>query len=56
MPSYDRSLWALRTRLDSWSDIGRIAIGMARKGYDLQLTWYDERCSRPGRAKETPQC
>jgi hypothetical protein len=28
-PSYDRSLWALRTWLDSWSGAGRIAIGMA---------------------------
>jgi hypothetical protein len=38
MPSYDRALWALRTWLDSWSGIGRIAVGMARQGYDLQLT------------------
>ena len=43
MPSYDRALWALRTWLDSWSGIGRIAVGMARQGYDLQLTRYDER-------------
>jgi hypothetical protein len=42
-PSYDRSLWALRTWLDSWSGIGRIAVGMARQGFDLQLTRYDER-------------
>jgi hypothetical protein len=42
-PSYDRALWALRTWLDSWSGIGRIAVGMARQGYDLQLTRYDER-------------
>jgi hypothetical protein len=41
-PSYDRALWALRTWLDSWSGIGRIAVGMARQGYDLQLTRYDE--------------
>jgi hypothetical protein len=27
-PSYDRALWALRTWLDSWSGIGRIAVGM----------------------------
>jgi hypothetical protein len=26
MLSYDRALWALRTWLDSWSGIGRIAI------------------------------
>jgi hypothetical protein len=42
-PSYDRSLWRLRTWLDSWSGIGRIAAGMHRQGYDLQLTQYDER-------------
>src|SRR2546426_706090 len=42
-PSYDRSLWALRTWLDTWSGIGRIAVGMARQGFDLQLTRYDDR-------------
>jgi hypothetical protein len=42
-PSYDRALWALRFWLDSGSGIGRIAIGMARQGFDLQLTRYDER-------------
>jgi hypothetical protein len=42
-PSYDRSLWALRTWLNSWAGIGRIAVGMHRQGYDLQLTQYDER-------------
>src|SRR6266581_8764195 len=42
-PSYDRSLWALRTWLDSWAGIGHAAVGMARQGYDLQLTRYDER-------------
>jgi hypothetical protein len=42
-PSYDRSLWALRTWLDSWSGIGHVAVGMARQGYDLQLTRYDEK-------------
>jgi hypothetical protein len=42
-PSYDRALWALRTWLDSWSGIGRIAVGMAHQGFDLQLTRYDER-------------
>ena len=29
--------------LDSWFGIGRIAVGMAHQGYDLQLTRYDER-------------
>jgi len=43
MPGLDRALHALRTWLDSWSGIGRIAVGMARQSYDLQLTRYDER-------------
>jgi hypothetical protein len=42
-PSDDRSLWALRAWLDSWSGIGHVAVGMAHKGYDLQLTRCDER-------------
>jgi hypothetical protein len=42
-PSYDRALWALRTWLDSWAGIGLIAVGMARQGYDLQLSQYDAR-------------
>jgi len=42
-PSYDRSLWALRTWLDSWSGIGHVVVGMHRQGYDLQLTRYDEK-------------
>src|SRR5207248_11510570 len=42
-PSYDVALHALRTWLDSWAGIGRVAVGMARQGYDLQLTRYDER-------------
>jgi len=42
-PSHDRSLWALRTWLDSWSGIGQVAVGMAHQGFDLQLTRYDER-------------
>jgi hypothetical protein len=43
LPSYDRALHALRTWLDSWSGIGHVAVGMARQGYDLQLTRYDEK-------------
>ena len=43
MPSYDRALHALRTWLDSWAGIGHVAVGMARQGYDLQLTRYDEK-------------
>jgi hypothetical protein len=42
MSSYDRALPALRFWLDSWSGIGRIAVGMARQAFDLQLTRYDE--------------
>jgi hypothetical protein len=43
LPSYDRALWALRAWLDSWPGIGHAAGGMARQGYDLQLTRYDEK-------------
>src|SRR5262249_17919036 len=43
LPSYDRALHALRAWLDSWSGIGRVAVGMARQGYDLQLTRYDDK-------------
>ena len=43
MSSYDRALHALRSWLDSWPGIGHVAVGMARRGYDLQLTRYDER-------------
>jgi hypothetical protein len=42
-PPRDYSLWALCTWLDSWAGIGHVAVGMARQGYDLQLTRYDER-------------
>src|SRR2546428_5648980 len=37
------SLHALRTWLDSWAGIGHVAVSMARQGYDLQLTRYDEK-------------
>jgi hypothetical protein len=37
-PPRDYCLWALRTWLDSWAGIGHVAVGMARQGYDLQLT------------------
>jgi hypothetical protein len=40
-PSYDRALNALRTWLGSWSGVGRVAVGMTRQGYDLQLTRYE---------------
>jgi len=43
MLSYDRALWALRFWLDSWPGIGAVVVGMARQGYDLQLTRYDEK-------------
>ena len=44
-PSYDRALHALLTWLDLWAGIGRVAVGMHRQGYDLQLTRYDEKGS-----------
>ncbi len=37
-PSYDRSLWALRTWLDSWCGNGEVERGTVRQGFDLQLT------------------
>jgi len=43
MPSNDRALHVLRAWLDSWAGIGRVAVAMARQGYDLQLTRYDEK-------------
>jgi hypothetical protein len=43
LPSYDRALWALRTWLDSWPGVSRVAVGMHRQGFDLQLTQYDDR-------------
>ena len=36
-------LEALRSWLDSWRGIGDVERGMARHGYDLQLTRYDEK-------------
>jgi hypothetical protein len=39
---HDRTLRVLRSWLGSWPGIGRIAVGMARQGDDLQLTRYDE--------------
>jgi hypothetical protein len=36
-------LVALRSWLNSWRGIGDVERGMARQGYDLQLTRYDER-------------
>jgi hypothetical protein len=35
-------LQALQRWLDSWRGIGDMSVGMARQGYDLQLTRYDE--------------
>jgi hypothetical protein len=43
MSSYDPAVHALRSSLDSWSGIGHVAVGMARQGFDLQLTRYDEK-------------
>jgi len=36
-------LGALRSWLDSWRGIGDVERGMARQGYDLQFTRYDEK-------------
>jgi hypothetical protein len=57
MPSYDRALWAL-PRLDSWAGIGHVTVGMARQGYDLQLTRTTRRAgvrpsTRPGEHSPT---
>ena len=40
LPSYDRALHALRSWLDSWPGVGRVAARMHRQ-VDLQLTQYD---------------
>src|SRR4029453_18163090 len=40
-PSNDRSRWALRTWLDSWSGIGRIAVGMGHGYRGLRLPAVD---------------
>jgi len=34
---------ALRAWLDNWAGLGTVAAGMARQGYDLQLTRYADR-------------
>ena len=36
------ALGVLRSWLDTWRGIADVAMGMARQGYDLQLTRYDE--------------
>ena len=36
------ALHALHRWLDTWRGIGDVAVGMARQGFDLQLTRYDE--------------
>jgi hypothetical protein len=41
-PSHDRAVYALHCWLDTWRGIGDVAVGMARQGYDLQLTRYAE--------------
>ena len=37
------ALLTLHRWLDTWRGIGHLAVGMARQGYDLQLTRYDDR-------------
>jgi len=39
----DLAVGALRSWLDSWRGIGDVVHGMARQGFDLQLTRYDAR-------------
>lgn len=46
MLAYDRALPALRSWLDSWPGIGRVAVGIHRQSFDLQLTQYDRRGRR----------
>jgi hypothetical protein len=36
------ALETLHRWLGTWRGIGHVAVGMARQGYDLQLTRYDE--------------
>jgi hypothetical protein len=36
------ALVTLHRWLGTWRGIGHVAVGMARQGYDLQLTRYDE--------------
>ena len=36
----------LRSWLSSWRGVGLVTVGMARQGYDLQLTRYDEKSWR----------
>ena len=40
--SSDLASHVLRSWLDCWPGIGVVAVGMARQGFDLQLTRYDE--------------
>jgi hypothetical protein len=42
-PSYEHSLLFARGCPRGRAGIGRVAVGMARQGFDLQLTRYDER-------------
>jgi len=39
---FHRDGWVYEEKVDGWR-IGRVAAGMHRQGYDLQLTQYDER-------------
>ena len=43
MPLTEPELRLLHRRLDSWRGVGDVVLGMHRKGYDVQLTQYDER-------------
>jgi hypothetical protein len=41
MPPTEPQLRLLHRWLDSWSGVGHVVAGMARQGWDLQLTEYD---------------
>jgi len=37
------TLWVVVIVWDAWSGVGRIAVGGAHHGFNLQLTRYDDR-------------
>jgi hypothetical protein len=43
LPKADPRLLLVTLQANSWRGIGHVAIGMARQGFDLQLTRYDEK-------------
>jgi hypothetical protein len=45
-PAAQHAVSAVRDWLSCWRGIGLVAAGMARQGYDLQLTRYDDEGGR----------